>query len=701
MEQDGSSTRERVLRFDLAVQRNHLLVYSAAFATGLIGFALGAIPLNVGGIVATWMLACAVAVLFHTLYRRGVSRDLLNPLWIVGDAAFVTAGIAASGGIASPGYIWYLTTASAAAFVIGRRGAFIALLGSMVAYLSLLGVMGQIRLGDAAFFVALTRAVFLVGASFFFIAGIANLQGKRLRIRRLERDAQRQIEELRRLSTELGQARDRIQEADRLKSRFLANMSHELRTPMNSIIGFSQILIERLEATIEPKHHGFLRHIHSSGEHLLGIINGVLDLSKVEAGKMEVYFEFVQVQGLLESICDEARAFASARTIVLDVPAGLPYVETDAAKFRQVLLNLLTNAMKFSPLSSTVTVAARLDAAGPSSTLTVSVRDEGFGIAPEHHETIFEEFRQVDATPRREFGGTGLGLAIVRKLVELQRGSVAVVSAPGAGSTFSLTLPVRTRAAPAPEDPETSAGGSRILVVEDDPGAWELIAGALASAGYTPVHARHAEEAVRLATSFRPLAITLDIVLPGVDGWEVLRRLKTDEATRDVPVVIVSRIDQRDLAVAMGAEDYILKPVDTALLVRRLATITQKERPRLLLIDDERSVHDLLAERLPGFVIEGVFDGESGIIAARAGTHDAIILDLIMPGMNGFEVAEALKRDPRTAHIPILMLTAKEIAADEQQQLSLVSCLVQKGQNAPEQLVREIQRLGVRAPGVC
>ena len=273
-----------------------------------------------------------------------------------------------------------------------------------------------------------------------------------------------------------------------------------------------------------------------------------------------------------------------------------------------------------------------------------------------------------------------------------------VVSAPGEGSTFSLTLPVRTRSAVAAAPlPLSNDGAPKVLVVEDDSSAWDLISEALWSAGYVPVHARYAEEALRLAREVNPTAITLDLVLPGVDGWEVLRRLKSEEVTCEVPVVIVSRIDQRDLAVAMGAEDYFIKPVDTLRLVRRLARITKKERPRLLLIDDDQAVHELLAVQLSDFMIEGAFDGESGIAAARATAYDVIILDLIMPGMNGFEVAETLKDDRRTAHIPILMLTAKEISAEERRQLSSrIIGLVQKGQSAPEQLIREIRRLGVR-----
>jgi CheY-like chemotaxis protein len=261
---------------------------------------------------------------------------------------------------------------------------------------------------------------------------------------------------------------------------------------------------------------------------------------------------------------------------------------------------------------------------------------------------------------------------------------------------------VVARVQPVPLLEETEARpADRVLVVEDDAHAYELIASALSSAGYLSIRARHGEEAVRLARETRPCAVTLDLVLPGVDGWEVLKRLKSDDVTRDIPVVIISMIENRELGVALGADDYFVKPVDRDRLLERIRKLTSGRAPRarLLLIDDDAAVHALLEEELAslGYTIESAFTGESGVRAAREAAPDLIILDLMMPGMSGFEVAGALKEDAATANIPILVLTSKEISADDRRELqSKVTTFVQKGKSAREQLVREIRRLEQR-----
>ena len=566
--------------------------------------------------------------------------------------------------------------------------------------------LGQVTLFNDAFYLAITRMLFLFGASYFFLAGIGNLQEKRLRIRHLEAEEARKVEELTRLTKQLADANRRSQEADRLKSQFLATMSHELRTPMNSIIGFSEILVERLEGKIEPKQYGFLKHIHSSGQHLLGIINDVLDLSKIEAGKMEVYPEFFPIPPIVDSVCNVMRGMSkTVPRFVTDIPADLPQIETDLAKFKQILFNLLSNAVKFSPPQSPITITARFIGRDSSDgSIVVSVQDEGIGIDPQHHQVIFEEFRQVDATVRREYGGTGLGLALVKRFVELQGGSVRVESAPGRGSIFSFTLPVRSRAAvvsrAAEINEEALRASDRILVVEDDANAYDLIASALGSAGYLAIRARHGEEALKLARDSHPAAVTLDLVLPGVDGWEVLKRLKSDSETRDIPVVIISVVDNRELGVALGADDYFVKPVDRERLLSRIREMTSRHpRPRLLLIDDDHAVHTLLDAHLArhGYTFESAFSGEEGLRAARDNAPDVIILDLMMPGMSGFEVAESLKDDPATANIPILVLTSKDLSAADRRDLQTkVTSVVPKGKSARDQLLREIKRLQQR-----
>jgi signal transduction histidine kinase/CheY-like chemotaxis protein len=685
-----------VVRFDLAIQRNHVFVYALGFLLGLAGQALHVYPVRMRMALLVTGLSCVSAIILSYFYRRGYDRRYLNPVWMAVDVLCVTVGVFATGGINSPWFIWYTAVASAAAFASGKKAAYAVSLANAVSYIGLLMLMGQATFFNGAMLLAFTRMLFVFGASYFFLVGIANLQEKRLRIRQLEAEESRKVEELTRLTQELEEANRRIREADRLKSQFLATMSHELRTPMNSIIGFSEILTERLHDQIEPKHLGFLRHIHTSGQHLLGIINDILDLSKIEAGKMEIYPEFFSIAPVIESVCHIMRGMSQREPkLVVDVPADLPQIETDMAKFKQVLFNLISNAVKFSPPGAPVTIRALME----DGAITVSVHDQGIGIDPAHHSMIFEEFRQVDSTARREFGGTGLGLALVRKFVELQGGSVSVDSRLGEGSTFSFRLPVRSRAAVVTRTREIEPRADRVLVVEDDANAYELIASALQSAGFLPIRARHGDEAVRLARDSHPIAVTLDLVLPGVDGWEVLKRLKSDEATRRLPVVIISMVENRDLGLALGAADYFVKPVDRDRLLECLRSITSGgngSRPRLLVIDDDTAVHALLDEDLSslGFAVLSAYSGAEGVRAALENAPDVIILDLMMPNMSGFEVADLLKDDPRTADIPILILTSKEVSAEDRGLLhTKVSSFVQKGKSAKEQLVREIRRV--------
>ncbi|MFL6244681.1 MAG: response regulator [Thermoanaerobaculia bacterium] len=688
---------EPVVRFDLAIQRNHVIVYAVGFLLGLSGPMLGVYPIRMGVALAVLVISCASAFVLTILYRRGIDRRRLNPVWMFTDVVCCSLCVFGTGGITSPWYIWYAAAASAAAFASGKKAAYAVMFGSFIAYHGTLMLMGQATFTNDVMLLAFTRMLFVFGASYFFLIGIANLQEKRLRIRQLEAEESRKVEELTRLAQELEDANRRIREADRMKSQFLATMSHELRTPMNSIIGFSEILSERLADRIDAKHLGFLMHIHTSGRHLLGIINDILDLSKIEAGKMEIYPEVFAVGPVIDSVCQVMRGMSQhGPKLVCEVEPGLPQIETDLAKFKQVLFNLLSNAVKFSPPGSRITIRARLN----GDAITVSVRDEGIGIDPRHHAVIFEEFRQVDNTARREFGGTGLGLALVKKFVELQGGRVQLESQLGAGSTFSFTLPLTSGAAVVTRSAEVEPRSDRVLVVEDDPNAYELISSALQSAGFVPIRARHADEALRLARESKPIAVTLDLVLPGVDGWEVLKRLKSDEATCKLPVVIISMVDNRDLGIALGADDYFIKPVDRPRLLEKLRAIRSggggNGRPRLLVIDDDAAVHSLLDEDLSslGYAIMNAYSGDEGLRVAVDSSPDVIILDLMMPNMSGFEVADALKDDPRTANIPILVLTSKEVSTDDRLLLhTKVSSFVQKGKSARDQLVREIRRV--------
>jgi signal transduction histidine kinase/CheY-like chemotaxis protein len=512
-----------------------------------------------------------------------------------------------------------------------------------------------------------------------------------------------------RILRELQIKNEQAEEANRAKSIFLANMSHELRTPMNAIIGFSEILVERLHDKIDAKYVGFLRSILQSGQHLLSIINDILDLSKVEAGKMEIYPETFVVRNAIESVGQVMKGLSAKKAVTFDVAVAndVREIETDHAKFKQILYNLVSNAVKFSKPNGVVTIRAEKTA---GDMLAVSVGDRGIGIASEHQKVIFDEFRQIDTATSRTYGGTGLGLSLVKKFVELQRGSVSVTSTLGEGSTFTFTLPLRFTGAAIPSPIIGPGGvlippGQRVLVIEDEDDAFDTLSAYLQSAGYVPVRARTGQEALDRARVMTPCAITLDLVLPGIEGWQVLRTLKADPATADIPVIIVSMLENRELALAFGAEDYFVKPVEWPRLRRRLAEITGRgELPRgarLLLVDDDVAVHQMLEQELTreGYVLESATTGADALERVDRTRPDVIILDLMMPGMSGFELAERLRQRESTARIPIVVLTAKELTESDRERLrDAINGFVLKGSSAGSRLIRAIRSLDAARP---
>ena len=541
------------------------------------------------------------------------------------------------------------------------------------------------------------------------------------RVRELERANARQGEELTRLTAEL-EARTReaaeiqlqLTAADRLKSQFLANMSHELRTPLNSIIGFSGILKTRLAAQLDEKHTRFLNYINTSGEHLLRIINDILDLSKVEAGTLELSLERFSMASVVEGVLTVLKDRAAKRELdfEVDMPAGLPLIQADPVRIKQVVYNLLTNAVKFSYQGGAVRIAAQHLPAESSplgvEALALSVIDQGIGIDPSERELIFQEFHQVDSGTNREFEGTGLGLALVRRFMELHHGMVTVASAVGQGSTFTLTLPIVAVDGQAEASPLLELPGSpdrSVLVVEDDPTAFERIRGDLMAAGYRVVRARDGEAALPLVKKLQPLGVILDIVLPGMDGWDVLRELKADATTRKIPVLIVSMLDSRELGLTLGADDYFTKPVDPRELIHRLEELAPPELgavPTVLLIDDDEHLHDLIRETLEArnYPLLHAYSGREGLEAARRDHPDVILLDLMMEEMDGFEVAAELKRDAATAEIPIVVLTAKEmVPADRERLHGKIVALLEKGERAPSRLASVLRDLVRRHGG--
>ena len=498
---------------------------------------------------------------------------------------------------------------------------------------------------------------------------------------------------------------DQLELANRHKSVFLANMSHELRTPLNAILGFSELLIDEKPGQFDGTTRlRFLDQVHSSGQHLLGLINDILDLSKVEAGQMELRLSRTNVREAIKVALTTVEPLAAKKQIrVIGGAESDIYLVADAGKLKQMLLNLVSNGIKFTPSGGRVTVSAVRE----GSMVAISVDDSGIGMDETDLASIFQEFKQIDSGPDRQQEGTGLGLALTRRFVELHGGSVSARSTRGVGSTFTLRLPVAQQNATVDSAPEQIASASPdinrplILVVEDNPQASELLGRHLAIGGFRMEVARTGAEALIKARELKPVAITLDILLPEMDGWEVLTRLKDEEAIRDIPVVVVSVVDNPELGRALGALDYFVKPVDGTALLSRLGqhAFTRKaaeDEVRVLVVDDEPANLLLLnAELKPaGFTVLQASGGKLGIEMARALQPHLVLLDLMMPGVSGFDVVEALRSDSSTSSIPIMVLTAKQLTEEDKRQLSgQVAAVFERNSLAGPELIGWLHRL--------
>jgi signal transduction histidine kinase/CheY-like chemotaxis protein/HAMP domain-containing protein len=505
-----------------------------------------------------------------------------------------------------------------------------------------------------------------------------------------------------------------LEDASRQKSEFLANMSHELRTPLNAINGFSELLLVSSdeELTAETRRH-YAQTIHDSGSHLLQLINDILDLSKVEAGKMDLRPEPLDVAAIIHRVIGTVQPLAEKKGILIaaDAPASVPLV-ADEGKLKQILYNLVSNAIKFTPEGGAVVVTAaeRTDA------VQLTISDTGIGIAAEHHERIFEEFHQVDTGAARRYEGTGLGLSLTRRLVELHGGEIWVESAPSQGSQFHVRLPTTPRPASTPGDAgerptngvvaptamlDEFASGPLVLVVEDDVRSSSLLAAHLRRAGYRVRFAETGEQALHLARTLRPAAITLDILLPDLDGWEVLRALKSDPETREIPATIVSVVDDQALGYALGAVDYLVKPIEGEALIKTLRrlTLTTKVRERevrVLVVDDDPAAVELLTGLLRplGLTVLTARGGADAIARARAHPPDLVLLDLMMPEVSGFDVVEALRADPQTHSVKIVVVTAKDLTRDDQAALNgRVAAVLRKGDSVTQEVLTWLRDL--------
>ena len=523
-------------------------------------------------------------------------------------------------------------------------------------------------------------------------------------------------EQLRSRGEDIQRKNAELERASRMKSEFLANMSHELRTPLNAIIGFSEIMKDGMTGEMAAEQKEYIGDIHTSGKHLLSLINDILDLSKVESGHVQLELEVAEPVQLGDSALSVLRERATTARVRLTVETApdLGRLRIDLRKAKQIVYNLVSNALKFTPEGGSVVLSLdsvprqMVDAMrdGPDTRvftpaqadcdryLQIRVTDTGIGIAPDDLQQLFQAFVQIDSSLSRQYAGTGLGLTMVQRLAELHGGGVMVRSAAGVGAVFTVWLPwreVEERAEPAPAQvtvhaalaeldaivpvaPGTSDTGPLVLVVEDDPRAANLMRLQLQAQGYRVEFSRNAEDGLARAAELRPAALVLDIILPGMDGWEMLVRLKDQPETSHIPVVIVSITDEAQRGFALGASQVLVKPVTQGELLAALAAAGLDEPPadaKVMVVDDDPKAVALVSKHLQvaGYTPLGVYGGQEALDQVHNDPPALIVLDLMMPQVSGFDVVHGLRNNPKTADIPIIVLTAKLLTRDDRARL--------------------------------
>lgn len=467
-----------------------------------------------------------------------------------------------------------------------------------------------------------------------------------------------------------------MKEVDRVKSQFLANMSHELRTPLNSIIGFSRVIIKGIDGPINEIQKQDLSAIYNSGQHLLSLITDILDLSKIEAGKLELSFTDVNVSDMINSAMSTAVGLVKDKPIRLQtiVPDDLPVLQADSTRVRQVLINFLSNAAKFTDEGTIVVEATKNTGEDGRPEIMITVTDTGPGIAQQDQSKLFLPFSQVDDSPTRKTGGTGLGLSICRSLIEMHNGRIGLLhSEVGKGSTFFFTLPLKATPQ-AQNDGAEVPEGSLVLAIDDDPKVISLYERYLKPQGYQVIALTDPKQAVEQAKKLKPFAITLDIMMPEKDGWQVLHELKNESSTRNIPIIICSILESQEKGFSVGASDYLVKPFLQEEMINALDRLNRDGNIRELLIidddpDDLRLVQKMF-ETSPAYHLSLAQGGVQGWSMIQEIHPDAIILDLFMPEMNGFAVLENLRSNPELSRIPVIVLTGADLSAEHHQQLT-------------------------------
>jgi signal transduction histidine kinase/CheY-like chemotaxis protein len=509
-----------------------------------------------------------------------------------------------------------------------------------------------------------------------------------------------------RAEEQLLRAKEAAEAANRAKSQFLANMSHELRTPLNAIIGYSEMLQEQAVDLEREESVADLQKIHAAGKHLQSLIDDILDLSKIEAGKMELFIENFDVAGMIDDVVITIQPLVekNGNTVHTRYTDELGVMRGDMTKVRQILFNLLSNACKFTH-NATVSLEASRRQADGREWVYFSVGDTGIGMSPEQIDRLFQDFTQGDASTTRKYGGTGLGLAICRRFCEMMDGNITVESTLGKGSTFTFRIPstngstlidaaqpTRTFASAA----ATSSTGDTVLVIDDDPLVHDLLTRVLGKEGFNVVCAANGKDGLALASSLRPVAITLDVIMPGIDGWAVLTALKADPTLADIPVVVVTMTDDRHMGYALGATDYVSKPVDPARLTMILRRYAAERAPApVLVVDDDDAMRESTRRLLKreGWDVHVAVNGREALDRVAEHTPSVILLDLVMPEMDGFDFIGALRRSPAWRTIPVVVVTARDIDGDERERLNgSVAKILRKAACRRDELLQEVRQ---------